>query len=99
MLTVFSRLRQFAPHFRTALIEADTGTGKELAARALHDLSPVARGPFVTCNCAALVDTLFESQLFGYLRGSFTGANKDHAGLFEEAEAAPFFWTRSAKFL
>lgn len=85
MLDVFARVRRIAPHYRTVLITGATGTGKELVARALHDLSPVARGPFVVCNCAALPETLIESELFGYSRGAFTGATQDKPGLFEHA--------------
>lgn len=85
MLEVFERIRRIAPHYRTVLITGATGTGKELAARALHELSPVGKGPFAVCNCAALPDTLIESELFGYARGAFTGATQDKPGLFEHA--------------
>lgn len=85
MMDVFGRIRRIAPHYRTVLITGATGTGKELAARALHQLSPVARGPFAVCNCAALPEALIESELFGYARGAFTGAVQDKAGLFEHA--------------
>lgn len=85
MLEVFERIRRIAPHYRTVTITGATGTGKELTARALHDLSPVARGPFAVCNCAALPETLIESELFGYARGAFTGATLDKPGLFEHA--------------
>jgi DNA-binding NtrC family response regulator len=83
MLDVFARLRRVAPHFRTILVSGPTGTGKELVARALHHLSPVASGPFAICNCSAIVDTLVESELFGYVRGAFTGATQDKIGVFE----------------
>ena len=73
MLEVYAKIRRIAPHFRTVLVNGATGTGKELVARALHRLSPAARGPFVVCNCSALVDNLVESELFGYVRGAFTG--------------------------
>ncbi len=86
MHELFARVRRIAPHFRTALITGQTGTGKELVARALHDLSPVAKGPFVVCNCAALAENLVESELFGYVRGAFTGANQDKTGMFEHAQ-------------
>ena len=86
MREVFARVRRIAPHFRTALLTGQTGTGKELVARALHELSPVAKGRFVVCNCAALAENLVESELFGYVRGAFTGANQDKTGLFEHAQ-------------
>src|SRR5262249_50626100 len=74
MLEAFAKIRRVAPHFRTLLLTGETGTGKELAARALHHLSPVAGGPFVVCNCSALPNDLIESELFGYVKGAFTGA-------------------------
>ncbi len=85
MLEVFQRIRRIAPHYRTVLITGATGTGKELAARAIHGLSPAAAGPFAVCNCAALPEALIESELFGYARGAFTGATQDKPGLFEHA--------------
>ena len=91
MLEVFDRIRRVAPHFRNILISGDTGTGKELVARSLHRLSPVASGPFVVCNCAAVVETLFESELFGYVRGAFTGATQDKKGHFELAHRGTLF--------
>jgi DNA-binding NtrC family response regulator len=91
MWECFSRIRRIAPHFRSVLITGETGTGKELAARALHNLSPVANGRFVVLNCSAVVETLFESELFGHVRGSFTGAAQDKAGLFEFADKGTIF--------
>jgi DNA-binding NtrC family response regulator len=88
---MFSRIRRVAPHYRTVLITGETGTGKELAARALHNLSPVSSGRFVTLNCSAVVETLFESELFGHVRGSFTGAAQDKMGLFEYADKGTLF--------
>ncbi len=85
MLELFRRIRQIAPHFRTALFTGDTGTGKELAAKALHSLCPVCAAPFVVCNCSAIVETLLESELFGYVKGAFTGAEHDRVGIFEFA--------------
>jgi DNA-binding NtrC family response regulator len=86
MLEVFARIRRVAPHFRTVLVTGPTGTGKELVARALHRLSPAASGPFGVVNCAAVVETLFESELFGYVKGAFTGATQDKIGMFEYAQ-------------
>ena len=88
---MFSRIRRIAPHFRTVLLTGQTGTGKDLAARALHNLSPVASGRFVVLNCSAVVETLFESELFGHVRGSFTGATQDKMGLFEYADRGTIF--------
>jgi transcriptional regulator with PAS, ATPase and Fis domain len=91
MLEVYAKIRRIAPHFRTVLVTGATGTGKELVAKALHHLSPVARGPFVVCNCSALVDNLVETELFGYARGAFTGAIQDKAGLFEHSDKGVIF--------
>ncbi len=91
MLEVFAQVRRIAPHFRTVLVTGATGTGKELIAHALHRLSPAARGRFVVCNCSALVDTLMENELFGHVRGSFTGAVQDKPGLFEHADGGTIF--------
>jgi DNA-binding NtrC family response regulator len=91
MLEVYAKIRRIAPHFHTALVTGATGTGKELVARALHRLSPASRGPFVVCNCSALVETLVESELFGFVRGAFTGADRDKIGLFEHADGGTIF--------
>jgi DNA-binding NtrC family response regulator len=91
MLDVFSKIRRVAPHFKTALITGATGTGKELVAKALYDLSPVFERPFVVCNCAALVESLVESELFGYVKGAFTGAIQNKPGLFESADRGVIF--------
>jgi len=91
MMEVFSKIRRIAPHFRTALITGATGTGKELVARALHRLSPASTDRFVVCNCSALVESLVESELFGYVKGAFTGAAQDRAGLFESADGGVIF--------
>lgn len=91
MWEMFSRIRRVAPHYRAVLVTGQTGTGKELAARALHNLSPVAHGNFVVLNCSAVVETLFESELFGHVRGSFTGAATDKMGLFEHADKGTIF--------
>jgi len=91
MQDLFARIRRIAPHFRTALITGSTGTGKELVARALHRLSPVSSGRFVDFNCSAVVESLFESELFGYVKGAFTGAQGDRMGLFEHANNGVLF--------
>lgn len=91
MLDVFAKIRRVAPHFQTALITGATGTGKELVARSLHNLRNAGSGPFAVCNCAAVVETLFESELFGYAKGAFTGATEDKVGLFEYANRGTVF--------
>jgi len=91
MLDVFAKIRRVAPHFQTVLITGQTGTGKEMVARALHSLRNAGSGPFAVCNCAAVVDTLFESELFGYVKGAFTGATEDKIGLFEYANRGTVF--------
>jgi DNA-binding NtrC family response regulator len=90
-LELFSRIERVAPHYSNLLIQGETGTGKELVARVLHRLSPCADGPFVVCNCAAITETLFESELFGHVRGAFTGAVSDRTGLIEHAKGGTLF--------
>jgi DNA-binding NtrC family response regulator len=91
MLELFSRIRRVAPHFRTVLITGETGTGKDLVAQALYNLSPAAKGRFVVLNCSAVVETLFESELFGHVKGAFTGATQDKIGLIEYASGGVLF--------
>jgi DNA-binding NtrC family response regulator len=91
MLQVFARIRRVAPHYRTALVTGASGTGKELVAAALHRLSRVSSNRFAICNCSAVVETLFESELFGHVRGAFTGAVQDKTGLFEYAHGGTIF--------
>ncbi len=91
MWDLFARIRRVAPHYRSALITGPTGTGKDLVAKALHNLSPASSGRFVTCNCSAVVETLFESELFGYVKGAFTGAAADKMGLMEFAHGGTLF--------
>jgi DNA-binding NtrC family response regulator len=91
MWDTFSRVRRIAPHYRSVLVTGETGTGKDLIAQALHRLSPVWRGRLVVLNCSAVVETLFESELFGHVRGSFTGATADKPGLVEQAHGGTLF--------
>jgi len=91
MWDLFSKIRRIAPHFRTVLITGATGTGKDLVAGTLHKLSPVSKGNFVVLNCSAVVETLFESELFGHVKGAFTGAAGDKIGLFEFANEGVLF--------
>jgi len=86
MQQVFALIRQVAPNKAAVLLTGESGTGKELVARAIHELSPRRAGPFVAINCAALPDTLMESELFGHERGAFTGAVDRRAGCFELAQ-------------
>jgi DNA-binding NtrC family response regulator len=91
MQDLFGMIRRLAPHVRTALITGETGTGKELVARALHKTGPRRDRRFVTVNCSAVVETLFESELFGHMRGAFTGATDHKPGLFELADGGTLF--------
>jgi transcriptional regulator with PAS, ATPase and Fis domain len=91
MWDLFSKVRRVAPHYRAMLITGETGTGKDLIAQALHKLSPAASGRYVVLNCSAVVETLFESELFGHVKGSFTGATTDKAGLYEHAHGGTLF--------
>lgn len=91
MLDVFARVRRVAPHYRIALVTGASGTGKELVANALHRLSPVSSSRLVVCNCSAVAETLFESELFGYVKGAFTGATQDRIGLVEYANGGTLF--------
>ena len=86
MRQIFSLVQQVAPTKAQVLITGESGTGKELVARAIHENSPRASGPFVAINCAALPETLMESELFGHEKGSFTGAVERRAGCFELAQ-------------
>ncbi len=86
MQEVFALIQQVAPSRAAVLITGESGTGKELAARAIHALSPRRAGPFVAINCAAMPDTLMESELFGHEKGAFTGAVERRAGCFELAQ-------------
>jgi DNA-binding NtrC family response regulator len=91
MRRVYALLERLAATDATALIHGETGTGKELAARAVHEASRRARGPFVTVDCGAISESLIESELFGHVRGAFSGALADRRGLFEEAQGGTIF--------
>lgn len=90
MWELFAKIERVAPHFRALLVLGPTGSGKDLVARALHHLSGV-RGRFVVVNCSAVTETLFESEMFGHVRGAFTGADRDKIGLFESANEGTIF--------
>lgn len=91
ILELFNLIRRLAPHARSVLVSGETGSGKELVARALHQLGPRRDRSFVTINCSAVVETLFESELFGHVRGAFTGAADHKQGLFEAAAGGTLF--------
>ena len=91
MLEVFSLIENIAKYFTSVLITGETGSGKELAARAIHNLSETKNRKFIICDCVSIPENLFESELFGYVKGAFTGADKDKKGLFEEADGGIIF--------
>src|SRR5882672_7024133 len=91
MQELFSLIQRLAPHAKVVLISGETGTGKELAARAFHQAGPRRNRPFVTINCSTVVDTLFETELFGHVRGAFTGAVESKPGVFEAAQGGTLF--------
>jgi two-component system response regulator PilR (NtrC family) len=91
MQAVYQMIETVASVQSTVLITGESGTGKELVARAIHNLSPRSEKPFVSINCGAFTETLLESELFGYVKGSFTGANANRKGLFEAADRGSIF--------
>src|SRR6476619_1560614 len=91
MRDVYRRTRLVAPTRASVLIVGETGTGKELIARAVHKLSPRADGPYVRVNCGALAEGVLESELFGHVKGAFTGAIDNKTGRFEAAHGGTIF--------
>ena len=91
MRKLFSVIERVAPTDASVLVTGATGTGKELAARAIHDLSPRCDHAFVDINCSAIPETLIEAELFGHQRGTFTGAHENRSGLFEKASGGTLF--------
>ncbi len=91
MLDLYKNLRRVAPSHATVLVIGESGTGKELVAQVVHELSTRHDGPFIAVNCGAVAHDLIPSELFGHERGSFTGANRQHAGVFEQAAGGTLF--------
>ncbi len=91
MRAIFDLIENIAPQNSRVLITGESGTGKELVARAIHENSARAKNPFITINCGAFPETLLESELFGYVKGAFTGANENRHGLFQAAHGGTLF--------
>jgi len=91
MFEVFSQIESIANLFTSVLVTGETGTGKDLVARAIHGLSDVRNARLVACDCASIPENLFESELFGYVRGAFTGADRTKRGMFDEAQGGTIF--------
>jgi DNA-binding NtrC family response regulator len=91
MRAIFELIQTVAPQTSRVLITGESGTGKELVARAIHENSARAAAPFITINCGAFPETLLESELFGYMKGAFTGANENRRGLFQAAHGGTLF--------
>ena len=95
MENLLGQARLVASSEASIFIHGQSGTGKEVLARAIHRPARGPDGEFVAVNCSAIPETLFESEFFGHAKGSFTGATRDHKGLFQAAMAVPFSWTKS----
>src|SRR2546421_6952809 len=91
MRAIFELIQTVAPQTSRVLITGESGTGKELVARAIHENSQRSQAPFITINCGAFPETLLESELFGYMKGAFTGANENRQGLFQAAHGGTLF--------
>ncbi|MEN8132092.1 MAG: sigma-54 dependent transcriptional regulator [Pseudomonadota bacterium] len=91
MQEIFDRIHKVAPTDATVLIQGESGTGKELVARAIHEQSPRSKAPIITVNCAAIPESLIESELFGHVKGAFTGATEAHRGMVASADGGTFF--------
>jgi two-component system response regulator PilR (NtrC family) len=91
MKAIFDLIQTVAPQNSRVLITGESGTGKELVARAIHENSARSQTPFITINCGAFPETLLESELFGYMKGAFTGANENRRGLFQAAHGGTLF--------
>src|SRR5258708_17151038 len=91
MRAIFDMIQTVAPQSSRVLITGESGTGKELVARAIHENSARCQAPFITINCGAFPETLLESELFGYMKGAFTGANENRQRLFQSAHAVTLF--------
>jgi transcriptional regulator with GAF, ATPase, and Fis domain len=91
MRELFAMIETVAKERSTVLVTGESGTGKELVARAIHDLSERADRPFIPVNCGAVTETLLESELFGFMKGSFTGADQNRPGVFESADKGTIF--------
>src|SRR6267378_1348380 len=96
MRAIFDMIQTVAPQSSRVLITGESGTGKELVARAIHENSVRAEAPFITINCGAFPETLLESELFGYMKGAFTGANENRQGLLQEGKVRPIGSTEEA---